>query len=327
VQNTKQINLNMFNSNSFSKYLLVFSISTCISSVTPIKAFAATFASQYEPQASALYGAGSLRSTLSEVANAFSQEYKKPVTTEFGPSGSLRERIENGEKPDVFASADTGNPQKLYEQGLSSPFVNFTSNRMTVVVRPGLSVTSENLVNTLLDPQIKLGTSTPISDPSGDYAQEIFRKIDRLQPGSFQTLDAKALRLVGGPSSPPVPNGKNNLVYFLEETQQADVFLSYYTSALAALEISPDLQVLELPDNLALKADYGLTVLKDANPDGTTLADYILSPKGQSILAKYGFSAPSRSTKVPEHQSLVIFLATSVTLLLKKKSGSSTSVR
>ena len=28
-------------------------------------------------------------------------------------------------------------------------------------------------------------------------AEEIFRKADQIKPGSFQTLDAKALRLVG----------------------------------------------------------------------------------------------------------------------------------
>ncbi|WP_246275566.1 substrate-binding domain-containing protein, partial [Brasilonema bromeliae] len=233
-----------------------------------------------------------MRGALSEVANAFSTEYGNPVKTEFGPSGTLRGRLENGEEADVFASADIGNPLKLYQEGLSGSVVNFTSNRMTLVVKPGLSVTSDNLLDVLLDPNIKLGTSTPISDPSGDYAQEIFRKADELRPGSFETLDAKALRLVGGPSSPPVPDGKNSLVYFLEETKQADVFLAYYTSAIsrrldasriAALETAPDLQLVELPDNLAVKADYGLTVLKDASPDGKKLAEYILSPFGQKI--------------------------------------------
>ncbi|MUG93494.1 hypothetical protein F7734_14075 [Scytonema sp. UIC 10036] len=132
----------MFSSNNIGKYLLVTSVLTCISSVAPTGAFAVTFASQSEPQTITLYGAGSLRGALSEVANSFSQEYKNPVITEFGPSGTLRERIEKGEKPDVFASADIGNPQKLYEQGLSSPVVNFTSNRMTAVVRPGFLILS-----------------------------------------------------------------------------------------------------------------------------------------------------------------------------------------
>jgi ABC-type molybdate transport system substrate-binding protein len=278
---------------------------------------------QSEPSTVTLYAAGSLRGALSEVADDFTKEYGNPVKTEFGPSGTLRGRLENGEQADVFASADIGNPLKLYQEGLSGPVVNFTSNRMTLVVKPGLSVTPDNLLNILLDSNIKLGTSTPISDPSGDYAQEIFRKADTLRPGSFKTLDAKALRLVGGPSSPPVPDGKNNLVYFLEETKQADVFLAYYTSALSALKIAPDLQVVELPDNLAVKADYGLTVLKDASPDAKKLAEYILSPFGQKILTKYGFSSESL-VSVPESQNWGgMVLGVGIALVLKKTSASS----
>ncbi|MBW4596686.1 MAG: molybdate ABC transporter substrate-binding protein [Brasilonema angustatum HA4187-MV1] len=308
------------------KCLLAVSLVTCVSYIMPTsEAIAASLTNQNqsEPSTVTLYGAGSLRGALSEVADEFTKEYGNPVKTEFGPSGTLRGRLENGEQADVFASADVGNPLKLYQEGLSEPVVNFTSNRMTLVVKPGLSVTPDNLLNVLLDSNIKLGTSTPISDPSGDYAQEIFRKADTLRPGSFQTLDTKALRLVGGPSSPPVPDGKNNLVYFLEETKQADVFLAYYTSALSALKIAPDLQVVELPDNLAVKADYGLTVLKDASPDGKKLAEYILSPFGQKILTKYGFSSESL-VSVPESQNWGgMVLGVGIALVLKKTSASS----
>ncbi|NMF63744.1 molybdate ABC transporter substrate-binding protein [Brasilonema octagenarum] len=308
------------------KCLLAVSLVSCVSYIMPTsEAIAASLTNQNqsEPSTVTLYAAGSLRGALSEVADDFTKEYGNPVKTEFGPSGTLRGRLENGEQADVFASADIGNPLKLYQEGLSGPVVNFTSNRMTLVVKPGLSVTPDNLLNILLDSNIKLGTSTPISDPSGDYAQEIFRKADTLRPGSFQTLDAKALRLVGGPSSPPVPDGKNNLVYFLEETKQADVFLAYYTSALSALKISPDLQVVELPDNLAVKADYGLTVLKDASPDGKKLAEYILSPFGQKILTKYGFSSESL-VSVPESQNWGgMVLGVGIALVLKKTSASS----
>ena len=54
----------------------------------------------------------------------------------------------------------------------------------------------------MLDPKIKLGTSTPRNDPAGDYAWEVFHKADALEPGSFVTLEQKALRLVGGPDVP-----------------------------------------------------------------------------------------------------------------------------
>ncbi|MEH1854347.1 MAG: substrate-binding domain-containing protein [Nostoc sp.] len=121
----------------------------------------------------------------------------------------------------------------------------------------------------------------------------LFDKADKIKPGSSQTLKDKALQLVGGnPSAPVLPAGKNSLVYFLKETHKADIFLSYYTSGKAAqsLKDGNDLQLIELPDYLATKADYGLTVLKNADPDSEKLVAYILSPEGQAILARNGFS-------------------------------------
>ncbi|MEH2180417.1 molybdate ABC transporter substrate-binding protein [Nostoc sp.] len=298
------------------KHFFAFSLIACtVSVILPTQAFAVK-----------LYAAGSLRDSLTEVAESFNKKYGIPVETRFGPSGLTREFIEQefsktGKSADVFASADIDNPQTLFEEGLGEPVVNFTSNRMTAVVRSGLGITSDNLLDFLLKPEIKVGTSTPIADPSGDYAWQIFDKADRVTPGNSQILKNKALQLVGGnPNAPIVPNGENSLVYFLQKTKQADIFLAYYTSGKTAqtTEGGDNLQIVELPDYLATKADYGLTTLKSADPDGKKLADYILSQKGQEILAKYGFSSPS--TSVPEHQGASgILLALSVALILHKK--------
>ncbi|HIK06644.1 MAG TPA: molybdate ABC transporter substrate-binding protein [Trichormus sp. M33_DOE_039] len=275
-----------------------------------------------------LYGAGSLRNSLTEVAQAFTTEYGITVNTYFGPSGLTREKIEQeilttGKSADVFASADLGNSQQLFQQGLSNPVQNFTSNRMVAIVNPRLTgVTSDNLLDFFLDTNIKVGTSTPLADPSGDYTWQIFDKADAIKPGSSQILKSQALQLVGGnPSAPPVPTGENNLVYFLKTNPLADIFLAYYTSGKSAqeLEAGKDLQIVELPNYLATKADYGLTVLKNADPDGEKLAAYILSPKGQAILTKYGFSSPS--TSIPEHQGAYgTLLALSVAFAVRKKS-------
>lgn len=298
------------------KRFFAFSLIVCAVSVTlPTQALAVK-----------LYGAGSLRDSLTEIGESFNEKYGIPVETRFGPSGLTREFIEKefsetGKSADVFASADIDNPQTLFEEGLSEPVVNFTSNRMTAVVRSGLDITSDNLLDFLLKPEIKLGTSTPVADPSGNYAWQIFDKTNQITPGSSQILKDKALQLVGGNTNAPiVPNGKNNLVYFLEETNQADIFLAYYTSGKTAqlTEGGENLQIVELPDYLATKANYGLTTLKNANPDGEKLAEYILSPEGQEILAKYGFSTPS--TSVPEHQGASgVLLALGLTLILNKK--------
>lgn len=300
------------------QYLYTFSLIACAVSVTlPTPALGVT-----------LYGAGSLRSSLTELAKAFTTNSGIAVNTYFGPSGLTRAKIEdellgNKKTADVFASADLGNPQQLFQKGLSSSVINFTSNRMVAVLRPGLDdITSDNLLNFLLDPNIKIGTSTPLSDPSGDYAWQIFDKADKVRPGSSQTLKDKALQLVGGnPSAPPVPSNQNNLVYFLKTNPLADIFLAYYTSGKTAqeLETGQDLRVVELPDYLATKADYGLTIIKNADPDAKKLAAYILSPKGQAILANYGFSSPS-STPVPENQGVYgTLLALSVAFAMHRK--------
>ena len=75
----------------------------------------------------------------------------------------------------------------------------------------GLAVDSTNLVATLLRPDVKLGTSTPKADPSGDYAFEMFQRVDNTgaPAGSGAALAAKALQLTGGPTSPPPPTDRN----------------------------------------------------------------------------------------------------------------------
>jgi ABC-type molybdate transport system substrate-binding protein len=59
-----------------------------------------------------VYGAGSLREAVGQIASQFGQARGISVKTEFGPSGRMRERIEQGEHVDLFASADVGHARK-----------------------------------------------------------------------------------------------------------------------------------------------------------------------------------------------------------------------
>jgi molybdate transport system substrate-binding protein len=47
-----------------------------------------------------------------------------------------------------------------------------------------------------------------------------------------------------------------------------------------------------LPDALAVGADYGLTVMNGASAGAYRFALFILSPDGQRILSRHGFTAP-----------------------------------
>lgn len=117
-----------------------------------------------------LYAAGSLRAPLTAIAERFTALYSIPVRLEFGASGLLRERLERGGSADVFASANMEHPLTLAKQGKAGPVVLFARNELCALVRDGLVVTPATLLDVMLDPAIKLGTSTPKADPSGDYA-------------------------------------------------------------------------------------------------------------------------------------------------------------
>jgi molybdenum ABC transporter molybdate-binding protein len=237
-----------------------------------------------------LHAAGSLRAALSDIARDFEAAGGGKVQAKFGASGLLKDEIAGGAKAEVFASANMEHPQALARAKRSGPVVLFVRNRLCALVRPGLDVTSASLLDRMLDPTIKLGTSTPKADPSGDYAWEIFRKADQINAGAYAVLEKKALQLTGGPSSPPAPQGRS--VYGdLIAQGAADIFLTYCTSALAAQRENPAQQIVQLPDALAVGADYGLTVMTGASAPAYQLAMYILSTEGQRALVKHGFAA------------------------------------
>ena len=245
-----------------------------------------------------LYAAGSLRAAMTDIARAFTAQYGVPVETTFGASGLLRERIERGESADVFASADIQHPRTLMQAGKGGPVPVFIRNRLCVLAQPSVRITTETVLETLLRPDIRLGTSTPQADPSGDYAWALFRLAERLRPGSYQVLDAKALKLTGGPQAPQPPPGRSPYVW-LVETKQADVFLTYCTNAMDTAREVAGLQVVQLPPELAIGAEYGLSVLNMGKPSAWQLAVFILAPEGQELLTQHGFLSGALPSKGP----------------------------
>src|SRR5215472_2926307 len=173
-----------------------------------------------------VYAAGSLTAAMTAMAEAFTASGGPPVTTVFGASGLLRERIEKGEVAAVFASADVDHPETLARAGKSEPPVVFARNRLCALAAPGVDATTATLLERMLDPGVKLGTSTPKADPSGDYAWQLFEKAEAIRPGAFAILDAKALKLVGGAvESPQPPNGRSIYAALIAE-RKADIFLT-----------------------------------------------------------------------------------------------------
>jgi len=237
-----------------------------------------------------LYAAGSLKAALGEVVKAYQKNGGGTVKAEFGPSGTLRQRIEKEGQAHVFASANMEHPMALQAVGKGGPVVLFTRNNLCAIAQPGMAVSSSTLLDTLLDPKVTVGISTPKSDPAGDYAWELFVKAGKIKPGSFEVLSTKALLLTGAPDSAKAPEGRNQYAWVMEQ-KKADIFLTYCTNGVLAQREVAGLQMVQIDSQLAVGADYGLLVLDGAPQDAWRLAMFILGVEGQKILAAHGFQA------------------------------------
>lgn len=237
-----------------------------------------------------LYAAGSLKRAMGDIARAFEAGHAGvTVATTFGPSGLLRERIEAGEPAHLFASANMKHPKTLAEAGkAATPVKMFARNQLCAIAQPTVGVTSETLLETMLRDDIRVGTSTPKADPSGDYAFALFAKAEPLAPGAQAKLESKALKLTGGPNSAKAPAGRNLYGWVMAENK-ADIFLTYCTNAVLAQKDTPSLKTVAIPEDLAVGASYGMIVLNGAPERARDLADFILSSDAQTILRDYGF--------------------------------------
>lgn len=215
--------------------------------------------------------AASLKAAFTKYAQQFPQA---SVRYSFAGSDMLAAQIEQGLKPDVFASANTKLPDMLYAKGLVAKPVTFAANKLVIAVPAGSSK-----VKTLSDLEkpgvtIAIGSATV---PIGSYTRQVLAK---LGPAS-----AKVLANVRS-DEPDVSGIVGKL------TQGAvDAGFTYVTDVKAthgALEAIP------LPATLQPVVAYGVAVVKGA-PHPSQARQFIsglLSGTGHVDLANAGFLPP-----------------------------------
>lgn len=245
-----------------------------------------------------VYSAGSLSGALNDIERQYTARYGVTFDTVYGPAGGLAKRIEGGATPDLFLSANVENPQRLADAGKGLPPVVFTRNELCLFGRAGLGLTTGNALDKMLDPSLKIGTSTPKSDPGGDYTWIMFKRADAVRSGAYAALDGKAQQLVGGPQSPAVPAGQDAVQYFFAQ-HRADMFVAYCSSKVRDAHENVSGEKVRLPANLEVGADYGMLVLDTPKQAAAgRFALFLLTPQAQATFAAYGFkpaNAPSGS--------------------------------
>ena len=232
--------------------------------------------------------AGSLTDAFTDLLHRFPAGADAVAPAEFGPSGLLREKIEAGAGFDLFASADMAQPRRLALGHPDRQVLHFTRNKLCALARTAEGLTADTLLDRLLDPKVRVATSTPGADPGGDYAWAMFAKAEAVHPGARATLETKALKLVGGGGATPLLVPGKGAVEGIFLADRADVMLGYCSSTASVIAAIPGLIAIPLPPALAVGAEYGMVLMND-HAATLRLAAFVMSETGQAVLHQYGF--------------------------------------
>jgi molybdate transport system substrate-binding protein len=216
--------------------------------------------------------AASLKAAFTKYGQQFSQASPR---FSFAGSDTLAAQIEQGVKPDVFASANLTLPKMLYAKGLVSKPVTFAANKLVLAV-PASSSKVKNLGDVEKPgATLAIGSATV---PIGAYTRKVLAK---LGPG----LSAKVLANVR--SDEPDVTG---IVGKLTEGA-VDAGFTYVTDVQAT---KGKLKAIALPANLQPVVAYGVAIVKGSTHP-TQAQEFItglLSGAGQADLLQAGFLPP-----------------------------------
>jgi molybdate transport system substrate-binding protein len=217
--------------------------------------------------------AASLKPAFEDYASA--QFADDDISQSFAGSDQLAAQIEQGAKPDVFASANTQYPQELFGKGLLEKPVVFARNRLVLAVPAGSDIGG-------LADVARPGTSLVIGDakvPIGSYTREVL--------GRLPKPESSAILANVRSEEPDVTSIVGKL------TQgAADAGFVYVTDVRAA---GDQLEAIQLPESLQPEVAYGIGVVKDA-PDPDLAREFVqgVEPGGSGVryLQEAGFLPP-----------------------------------
>jgi ABC-type molybdate transport system substrate-binding protein len=250
-------------------------------------------------------GAGSLTESFTDLIRRFPAGADTAAPPEFGPSGLMREKIEAGLDADLFVSADMEQARRLALGHPERSVIHFTRNRLCAIARTSVGLTPADMLERLLDPAVRLATSTPGADPGGDYAWAVFARAEAVHAGARATLEAKAQQLFGGGAKTPSLVPGKGAIEGIFLSDRADVALAYCSGAPAVAHEVQGLAVVPLPPVLTVGPAYGM-VLLNAKPVTLRFAAFVMSEGGQAVLKAHGFDPVALAEPGPPPPGLLV---------------------
>ena len=168
----------------------------------------------------------------------------------------------------------------MLNAGRALAVIPFTTNKLCFTVRSDRLQAGDDWYQLLTRDTLRIATSTPTADPSGDYAQTLFTRMGN----AGEAVRQRAKALVGGRDSGPIPAGRLAAEWIILE-DQADLFIGY-ASYRAALSQIAGLTVVEIPAAFNPVARYACAII---TPEARRLADFLASEQAKAVLREAGF--------------------------------------
>lgn len=230
-------------------------------------------ASQTNTQSATIFAAASLTESFRELEMLFEETHPNvDIVLNFASSNTLRAQIENGAPADVFASANMKEMDALIESGIvavdaARPFLH---NRL-VIITPAENIANLTTFEDLSRADLKLVLAAE-EVPIGRYTRQM------LANAGTEFSERVLANVV---------SNESNVKQVVAKIQlgEADAGIVYASDTVAV----PELVVIEIPAEYNVLATYPIAPLTDS-PPAHAFVSFILSPEGQAVLEKWGFT-------------------------------------
>ncbi len=221
--------------------------------------------------------AASLQAALDAIAPAFTAAYPTiAVDYNFASSGALQRQIEQGAPADIFFSAATQQMDALSDKDLIWPDSRqpLIANRLVLIAPAGSTLTITDIAQLKTASVNKVAVGEFRSVPAGQYAEQVFQKLELLD--DFQA------KFVFG----------NNVRSVLAAVESGNVDLGIVYATDAAL--SSQIKVLAtVPEEFHQPIVYPIAIVKNTtHPEAAqAFINFLTTDTAQTIFADYGFAS------------------------------------
>jgi molybdate transport system substrate-binding protein len=224
--------------------------------------------------------AQSLRAPFQEILRMFEKEYGVPVEVRYGPSHTLRRQIEQGAPIDVFLSESLQEVETLHQKGLTllgGPH-QYAQTSMVVVMSSASAATSVSFGEASLTGGWRVALVDPKTSSVGAISVKALKQLD--------PLAHHHARLVPAPHTDEVVR--------LVSVGDADLGIVYRADAINSGQVRI---IDEAPAGRSIPVVFGQAVVSTCRQASLKAAEqfvnFMMSPRIQKLLLKYGFDAMS----------------------------------